>query len=432
MTRLFVDSCEVSHKPQYPAGVVTENAEHFEEFHGQTRLKHFILESYLETWARISLQQGAHPAAWFIDAFAGEGKDEHGNAGSPIIACRVSRRLAGYLAERLPAPVPQLNIVAIEHRKKTFDALKAATLAFTQSVGGNCLQLRKGKLEQFLEEIMAMGLMGDPKLFFLDPFGVQGLDASVVQKVLQRPKYEVLALFCDSGAVRLDAAAQAQTRQRSARSSVPGSQNGDLFDDLGLAIPASPIFTNLASDDPSEFPATEVILRAAFADRFEGARRAVEMSLTNGRRATWMREYVAALRAWGASHVLSFSVVDEREHHKYYLIHAAKNAKAISAMKDAIRSATNQRARQPGHQTAMLYASTVNVKDVLAATAKHFAGQAVRWHEVNNIHTVQQFLLRETDALHSDLPLIKTALREKGWLVAAKPATYRFPNQLSN
>jgi len=411
---------------------VTDNAEHFEEFHGQTRLKHFILESYLETWARISLQQGVHPAAWFIDAFAGEGKDEHGNAGSPIIACRVSRRLAGYLAERLQPPVPQLNIVAIEHRKKTFDALKAATFAFTQSVGGNCLQLRKGKLEQFLEEIMAMGLINDPKLFFLDPFGMQGLDASVVQKVLQRSKYELLALFCDSGAVRLDGAAQAQTRQRATRSLISDTQNGDLFDVLGPTIPTAHTSDNLAPDDASEPPATEVILRAAFANRFESVRRAVEMSPVNGRRATWMREYVAALRAWGATHVLSFSVVDEREHHKYYLVHAAKNAKAISAMKDAIRSATNQRARQPGHQTAMLYASTVNVQDVLAALAKHFVGEDVRWHNVNDIHTVQQFLLRETDALHSDLPVIKTALRTKGWLVTAKPATYRFPILSSN
>jgi len=81
---------------------VTDNAEHFEEFHGQTRLKHYILESYLETWARISLQQGVHPAAWFIDAFAGEGKDEHTR--SPSLVLSWSSHLA-------PAGVDMLSLI---------------------------------------------------------------------------------------------------------------------------------------------------------------------------------------------------------------------------------------------------------------------------------------------------------------------------------
>ena len=60
---------------------------HFDEFEPHTLLKHAILKTYLATWAMRLLQWGrAGDVVYFVDAFAGQGRDGVGNPGSPAIA----------------------------------------------------------------------------------------------------------------------------------------------------------------------------------------------------------------------------------------------------------------------------------------------------------------------------------------------------------
>lgn len=75
--------------------------DHFELFESHTILKHLILDKYLKRWAAKLLSRWDE--IWFVDAFAGEGCDRHGNPGSPLILqlrwllARYGRR--GLLAE---------------------------------------------------------------------------------------------------------------------------------------------------------------------------------------------------------------------------------------------------------------------------------------------------------------------------------------------
>lgn len=397
---------------------MSKHASHFDKFRGQTRLKHFILESYLEAWASLQLVQGIHANAWFIDAFAGAGRDNDGNPGSPLIACRVSRRVVGFLSARL-SPPPSLRVIAIESNPKRFQALQAATTDFCQDRGGNCLQLICGSLDAHLDKIMASGSPTEPKLFFLDPFGVQGLDATVVQRIFTRRRYEALILFADSAAVRLDGAARVERNQPTP----PAAAAPTLFDELAPAPPAD--IDSVTDKDIDFAPPNETILRTAFGAEFDSARALANSS--EHPRLAWMQAYVVALHKWSATHVLPFSVVDEAEQHRYYLIHAATHGMATEKFKDAIRTAMNRRAADAASQTSMLYVSAISTRECVAAVHGRFAGKTVRWQNGDDSETIRTFLLRETAALHSDLRQVQDALDRTGWRVPARAATYAIP-----
>lgn len=397
---------------------MSKRAKHFDKFRGQTRLKHFILESYLEAWATVQLVQGVHANAWFIDAFAGTGKDSEGKPGSPLIACRVSRRVSGFLSSRL-STAPVLRVVAIEANALRFRALQAATAEFCGDRGGNCLSLICGSLDGHLDDVIGLGSPTEPKLFFLDPFGVQGLDAAVVRRIFERKRYEALILFADSAAVRLDGAARAQRRPvADARTQAPS-----LFDDCEAEVPSE--IASEVDEAIDVAPANEAILRTAFGTEFNAARALADRS--EHPRLAWMQAYVVALHKWKATHVLPFSVVDEAEQHRYYLIHAATHGMATEKFKDAIRRAMNRRAEDSASQTSMLYVSAINARECLEAIQRHFAGQTVRWQNEKDLETIRSFLLRETPALHSDLPRVRGALKQQGWQTSSRPATYAIP-----
>jgi three-Cys-motif partner protein len=204
---------------------MSANSRHFGRFREQTRLKHFILESYLDRWAPILLQTGGHSNAWFIDAFAGKGQDDQGNPGSPLLACQVAQRLSKIPAIRRLNPTPTLRIVAIEERRSYFRALQQSVSAFISGQDA-CIEPLYGTLEDHFEAVWNLGEPSDPKLFFLDPFGVKGLSATVIQDSLKRDRHEVLLLFSDAGAHRLHATVKAGSQPR--RSSEEGN-NLDLF-----------------------------------------------------------------------------------------------------------------------------------------------------------------------------------------------------------
>jgi hypothetical protein len=66
---------------------VARSKEHFEEFAPHSRYKHLILKFYFEAWLRkLGLRRGAAATLCYVDACAGRGADEEGNAGSPVIA----------------------------------------------------------------------------------------------------------------------------------------------------------------------------------------------------------------------------------------------------------------------------------------------------------------------------------------------------------
>jgi hypothetical protein len=140
-----------------------------------------------------------------------------------------------------------------------------------------------------------------------------------------------------------------------------------------------------------------------------------------------MYAYVRALYAWRATHVQPFSVVDEAEAHRYYLIHAATHGTATEKFKDAIREAMNRRATGASAQTSLIYSSDLNVEAIVEDLATHFAGQTVRWSDGHAPGTVKKYLLQETNALHSDLVHVRKSLDRRGWAAPGRTKIYAFP-----
>src|SRR5206468_7739847 len=75
------------------------------------------------------------------------------------------------------------------------------------------VHVRLGELRQVLSQFLSH-VGDDPVLYFLDPFGVEGLDADMLGNVLSAPQAEVLLLFSDEGAVRLAGKASATVPTR--------------------------------------------------------------------------------------------------------------------------------------------------------------------------------------------------------------------------
>jgi hypothetical protein len=65
---------------------MTKNKGHFEAFAPHTLLKHAVYDCYVERWSRILLRW--HDTIRIVDACAGEGADDEGNPGSPLIALK--------------------------------------------------------------------------------------------------------------------------------------------------------------------------------------------------------------------------------------------------------------------------------------------------------------------------------------------------------
>ena len=59
------------------------------EYMEHTKVKHKILSEYLKTW--INVLSGKWQKVCYFDCFAGRGKYEDGNDGSPIIALKAIR-----------------------------------------------------------------------------------------------------------------------------------------------------------------------------------------------------------------------------------------------------------------------------------------------------------------------------------------------------
>lgn len=160
--------------------------EHFTEFQGHTLLKHGVLDRYVKAW--IQILKGVHEKLWIVDGFAGRGKDDVGNPGSPLLLARSAAQLREKGAE--------VQLFAVELRRDNYDTLVKNLAEFDIDRGGQfpIAYLRQGTLADHLEE--AFRLIGDaPAFVFLDPFGAGGLSLSIMERTLALPKGEVFALF---------------------------------------------------------------------------------------------------------------------------------------------------------------------------------------------------------------------------------------------
>lgn len=388
---------------------------HFDEFHDHTLLKHLILRKYVGAWAQ-KLRR-AYGTVWFVDAFAGEGQDKKGNPGSPLIAARLAEPL-----EHDGQGV--MRILAIEKDDTRCARLREVMSSFMDR---KIVEVRCGTLAERVDRFMTY--IGEkPALFFLDPFGVEGLLVDLLPKLLRGPHNEVFALFADVGANRLHAVLMAE------------GKDPEKEEDAVRAAPA--LFAEMVEEDAQRARAAAEKSQRALRSTQEASERILTEALgpgaleeldtipDDGRREWLVRRYMRSLFESGAKYVLALPVRDSSSQRVYQLVYATKSKVGLRTMKEAMDSALRNTSLPDESRELMRAELCGNEETVVRELARHFAGRPeVRWTEENDrkSDTVKRYLLEETAIFAMQFTAVKKRLKEAGFVAAKKPLTLRFP-----
>jgi three-Cys-motif partner protein len=388
---------------------VARNDDHFEEFGPHSRFKHLVLKAYFQGWLRkLGLRPGAGPTLCYVDACAGRGVDEMGNAGSPVIAALAAADASRQMTA-MRGTAPSISVIAIEKHEDHY-ALLSKNLSFHMPAAEALL----GELREHLPTLEAR--FGDtPTLYFIDPFGLAPLQADVVRRALAGPKNEVLLLFADQAALRHFGAAIAKESKvaRAHRERLEAAPL-TLFPELEIADAAAraPIVASSQKAlDVTKERAIE-ILNTAFGSA--AWRAEVEGISGEKRRACFRRLYADFLRTCGASYVLDIPVFNEAGEHVYTLVHATKSEHGYRAMKEAVAWALNNAPLPSEVLDAMRAEMSVSLEPILSMLRERLAGRSVRWAEVRNTRgtfSLKHYVLTATPIPRFQLDELKALLQ---------------------
>lgn len=370
------------------------NKSHFSKFPPHTQLKHLILRSYLQTWVQ-KLIRGLPVSGrlWYVDAFAGAGKDDDDNPGSPAIAlaCQDEARAAGVVLG---------NFARLEIRCFETEAANAEALRTVVPPG----IVTQGELSDSMTDIDA-AIGTSPALFFLDPFGF-GLDGDVIQQCLAGERREVLMLFNDVAGMRHLGTAGATARD--SESEVHARVTPDLFSDFYEEAAASVrerTENRNAGLEPNRVRA-ETRLTRACGD--ESWRFHLGYRDDPARRELLLTHFLWQLEQWGATHVLAIPIRKPPDTHVYYLIHASKRAAAYRAMKESVNAALNKSAVGTDATTSMRLELCSDPSKLLLLVEAEFAGRS----DVSS-DELREFLLGDTFAFLQDVTAVKVLLKPR-------------------
>jgi three-Cys-motif partner protein len=368
---------------------MVRSARHFEAFEPHTLLKHAILRAYEERWARVLLVGNPHRTrVRIVDACAGAGQDEIGNPGSPLISIREAERAREQIATLRKEPV-EIQVVAIEKDGARYSQLASLVQAF-----GTRHLAWLGTLGDYISQL-EQDFTRTPTLFFIDPFGLDPLQANIVRRALTGPTNEVLLLFADQAALRHIGAAAATEAAENPELS--------LFGDQEAVEPAPPSREVKVTSE-----AANRIMNAAFGDeRWKKA-----MSLPAGqRRQVVVDMYADLLRSMGASHVLRLPMYGSRNRLKYHLMFATRSGKGYQVMKESVERAWNHDLLEDKTVQLMKMGTACPTTAVEQAVRAKFAGREVPWTTRDRQREcVRTFVLQETEAMPHQLGELKQRL----------------------
>lgn len=193
-----------------------------------------ILQKYLRPFC---YKLGSRsPRVWVADCFAGAGaydpaEGKRRQDGSPRVAARLARELELKRGEAL------LRTINVEAERATYIELRRNLVEF-----GHLTTSLHAQFQDVLDDILAM-VGRDPALFFLDPFGVRGIEMPLIDRIRERAgKTELLIHFSDRAFLRmaghLDENERAEVGQRAALAKL---------DELDTVI-ASPLWRRIWAD----------------------------------------------------------------------------------------------------------------------------------------------------------------------------------------
>lgn len=161
--------------------------DYFGELKEWSKRKLEIIEKYLDGAVRILGRRGT---VYYVDGFAGPGHYGDGEVGSPVRAVALAQRL-----QREDKPY-RLHCINVEEDKAHFANLEAATVAAADIVTnypGEFNSIVAGILDQ---------IGSSPTVFFLDPFGVDGIGWDELVRIVQRDGPTDIWLRFDVATVR--------------------------------------------------------------------------------------------------------------------------------------------------------------------------------------------------------------------------------------
>lgn len=390
---------------------------HFDEFHGHTLLKHLVLRKYVGAWA-AKLRSPRH-TVWFVDGFAGEGQDKQGNPGSPLIAARLAEPFEG-------DGQGVMRIIAFEKDPARCEKLREVMRPYTDRKPP-IAYVRCGILAESIEGVM-QHIGQQPALFFLDPFGVDGILVDLLPKALQGPQNEVFALFADVAANRLHAVLVAPGRDPDAEEDAVRAEPSlfPAFTEEEASRRRAEAEKSLRALRATQAPSERILADALGADVV----RELEGVPDEERRDRLTRIFMRRLLESGASYVLSLPVRDAANQRMYQLVYATKSAVGLRTMKEAMDSALRN-APLPDESVESMWAELRgNELAVVRELAGQFAGREVRWTEKKDrgdADTVKRYLLEQTAIFPMQFEAVKTRLEQEGYVVTKRPLMLRFP-----
>jgi len=165
-----------------------------------------ILSRYLKSWFFIHGQSSWCRGIdlYYLDAFAGPGKHEKGEPGSPIIALQaVEDALSALSARWMPRSV---KCIFVEKNRANYEAVRQRTSNYGHLPNVEIYCVR-GDIERILPQLQLQfpsAFSGQSPIFsFLDPFGPTDLPFHLVSELIQRPRTEALINFNHVGLARI-------------------------------------------------------------------------------------------------------------------------------------------------------------------------------------------------------------------------------------
>lgn len=385
---------------------------HFSEFQPHTLLKHRILDSYLVAWAMKLLMSGrAGDRLTIVDAFAGRGQDDAGNSGSPVIAARKAAEAVAAVKKRKPETDPRIRVIAIEKTASSFKHLEQTLEPFSRQTAGDVTPLH-GELVNHINDIVAE-TSDQPTFYFLDPWGIKGLDASTYAKALAGPKNEIFALFSDLGAVRLHGlvtAERADPSNKIAAILTAPSLFPDEDERRVAAAEAEAAKTNKALD--ASIPASREYLTRALGT----ASWVDELASTPAQRRAdkFIELFRQSLLDAGARFVLAIPMRNDEGHRIYSLVHASKSPAGFITMKECVSTGLRQASLNDSVTARIRADLSIDVDRMVQSLQQTFAGLSIPWAAKRN--GLQVLLLKGTLLFHFQVPELKAALKRAGIL----------------
>ena len=160
------------------------NKDFFKTKNNWSKIKDQLLNCYLPQYFQKLLT--THRPIFYVDCFAGKGKFEDGEDGSPRIALEIRRKCLH--STRMQNPTINTCFIDLHHAAD----LQNNTSDFLQDSGG--LEIRAGKYEEIIENLLSNKARQNIFLY-IDPYGIQALDMLMFDKFAREGNFASIELL---------------------------------------------------------------------------------------------------------------------------------------------------------------------------------------------------------------------------------------------